>query len=326
MFRATLCSLLLVFASFIVSPLYAKDTYPSKPIEMIVPWPLGNATDTVARMVADRLSKELNVSMWVNNKPGANNAVGMMALANSAPDGYTIAFTSIGPMCIAPVINPDLPFDAKNGFAPIARISIGPDFVALVNNETPISNVQELVKASHLEAQGLSYASAGYGTLQHITGELFKSASGANLVHIPFKGAADAARATLAGDVPILFEVISVALPNIKSGKLRPLAVTSPERSPLLPDVPTFVEAGYPSVVAGGFTGLLGPADMPMELRQRISAALGRVMNTPEMRAWISKQGSVVATTSPEDFAAYLQQEQSQWEEKLREAGIKPQN
>jgi tripartite-type tricarboxylate transporter receptor subunit TctC len=308
----------------IAAPLvHAQDTYPNKQIRFIVPWAAGNLTDIVARKFGEKLSKALGQQIWIDNKPGAGGAIGMETLSKSVPDGYTIGLSAIGPMALSPALFSKLPYEPVRGFVPISMVFKGPAFVLLVESTSSISNLQELLLAAQSRSAGLNYASAGNGTLQHMTAELFKRYSGANLVHVPYRGSSEAIASVLGKQVPVLFETVSVVHPLIQSGRLRALAIGSAQRSPLLPNVPTFAETGHREVVTEGWQCVLAPAGTPIEIRQRIGTEIREIASAPEMAVWANALGGMAVSSTPDELAIYVRSEIARWAEVIRTAGIK---
>jgi len=318
-----LWKLLVVAGTISVSPLaVAQDVYPSKPIKLVVPWAAGNLTDTVARMLSERLGSALGQVVYVDNKGGASGIIGMEAIARSAPDGYTIGISAIGPLAMNPALYPSLPYNSVRDFTPISMVWSGP-MVVLVDANSPIRSLRELVDKSKQTAAGIDYATPGKGTLQHITAELLTKESGARLNHIPYRGSSQAMAGMLGGQIPVIVETLSVAMPHIRAGKLRPIAVSTASRSKLLPEVATISESGYPKVVTDGWICLIAPAGVPPAIQARLNSEVRKILATSDAQAWAATQGGWLAYGSPAELANHVQTEVARLGEVIRTAGIK---
>lgn len=307
----------------VIAPLsQAQDGYPSKPIRMMVPWAAGNLTDVIARMLAEKLSKSMGQQVWVENKGGASGLQGMEALSKAPPDGYTIGISASGPLAVNPALYPKLPYDPLRDFAPISMLWSGP-MVLLVDSGSSLKTVRDIVDRSKSSPGGLDYASPGNGTAQNITGELLKGASGARLNHIPHKGSGQSISNVLGGHIPIVFETLAVALPHIRSGKLRPIAIGSAERSDLLPGVPTIAESGYPTVLTDAWICLIAPAGIPIAIQQRLNAEIRKILDAPETQSWAAGQGGTIIASTPDELGKYMQSEIGRLGDIIRSAGIR---
>lgn len=298
----------------------AQDGYPARPITMIVPFAAGNVTDAIARLVGERLGRALGHPVVVENKPGASAGVGMAALAKATPDGYTIGFSSIGPLALNPALYAKLPYDPQKDFDMVSVVYRGPVLV-LVDAASPIQSLKDLVDRS--KAASIDFASPGAGSSQHLTGELLKSATGAKLNHVPNRGSGAAATLLLGKHVPVLLEVTTVGVPYIRNGQMRALAISSSRRLPALPDVPTFAEAGVPGVVAEGWLVLATPAGVPAPIRQRLAGEVAKIMRVPEVQEQIASRGGFPEAMTPEQSTAFVRAEQARWAEVIRAAGVK---
>jgi tripartite-type tricarboxylate transporter receptor subunit TctC len=297
----------------------AQDPFPQRPLTMIVPFAAGNVTDTVARKLSEKLGEALKQPVVVDNKPGASGIVGMNAIIKAAPDGHTLGLSAIGPMALNPALYPKLPYKPASELTVVSLVYKGP-LLVLVPQNSPIKNLAELV--ARAKKDGLDYASPGNGSSQHLTGELLRHATGAKLAHIPNRGSGQAASLLLGGHVPVMFESVSVAMPLIKSGQVRALAISSEQRLPVLPEVPTFAQAGYPSVVASGWLAVVVPVGVPAPVRERLSETIRQLMATPEMREAILQLGGTAESMTAEQSANFVRQDSQRWAELIKAAGI----
>jgi len=297
------------------------QAWPARPLRLIVPFPAGGPTDLVGRAAAEILRDDLGQPVIVDNRPGGNGTVGLAVLAKSAPDGYTIGLTAIT-LATAPHLGP-VPFDALNDFSPISNIaSMTPVIVA--NPALPAGTFTEFVSYARANPGKLSYGTPGVATVPHLAAEMLQAAAGIKLVHVPYKGAAQQIQDLLAGSILVDFQSsLVLALPQIKAGKLKPIAVLTPKRSPLLPDVPTVAESGYPGITAAPWFGLGGPAGLPRESVTRMNAVIVKGMQSKEVIDRFTAIGATVHTSTPEEFAAYIRSEYARWGDVIRKAGIK---
>lgn len=309
----------LLAGSFLPAVRAADAAYPSRPVTMIVPFAAGNVTDAIARLLADRLTASLGQAVVVENKPGASGGIGMSAISRAQPDGYTIGLGAIGPLALNPALYSKLPYDPVNGFSVISVVYRGP-LLILVHTSSPWKTLKDLVEAS--QQGSLDYATPGAGSSQHLTAELFKRASGAKLSHVPNRGSGQAATLLLGKHVPVLFEVTTVGVPYVKQGQMRALAISSAERLPALPDVPTLREAGYP-VSTEGWLCLVGPAGMPEASRQRLADEARKIMEQPEVKAQVANLGGFATSLSSVQSASYVQAEIKRWGELIHSLNIK---
>lgn len=309
----------LLAGSFFPAVRAADAAYPSRPVTMIVPFAAGNVTDAIARLLADRLTASLGQAVVVENKPGASGGIGMSAISRAQPDGYTVGLGAIGPLALNPALYSRLPYDPVNGFSVISVIYRGPMLV-LVHPSSPWKTLKDLVDAS--QQGSLDYATPGAGSSQHLTAELFKRASGAKLNHVPNRGSGQAATLLLGKHVPVLFEVTTVGVPYVKQGQMRALAISSAERLPALPDVPTLREAGYP-VSTEGWLCLIAPPGLPEAARQRLADETRKVMEQPEVKAQVANLGGFATSLSSAQSASYVQAEIKRWGELIHSLNIK---
>jgi tripartite-type tricarboxylate transporter receptor subunit TctC len=302
-----------------VSVLHAQ-TYPSRPVRMLVGFPPGGGTDITARMLAPKLSEYLGQQFVVENRPGATTNIASDLVAKSAPDGYTLLFTTSA-LAINMSLYKNLTFDALRDFAPISVFANSPNLL-IVHPSAP-STIAELLAQARAKPGTMNYSSAGAGTTQHLAAELFKHRSGTDIVHIPYKGTAASLTAVIAGEVNLSFANVPAIIGLFKSGRLMALAVTDSARSQLMPDVPTMKEAGVDGVEAPVWYALLGPAALPREIVGTLGSATARAARDPDLRRRMLEQGAEPIGSTPEEFAKLLREEVPRWAEIVRISGAK---
>jgi tripartite-type tricarboxylate transporter receptor subunit TctC len=311
---------LLAALALVAAAAAAAQGYPAKPVRIISPFPPGQATDIMARLVADNLAQALGQPFLVENRAGAGGAIGTEAAAKAAPDGYTLAMGTVGPLAISPALYSKLGYDPVRDFAPISNLGLTPQTL-VVSASSELKTLKDLVERSKREP--LDYASSGNGSASHLAMEMFRTASGAQLSHVPFKGSSDAQTQVLAGRVPIMFDAIPGVAAQMKAGKLRALGIASPERSPYFPDVPTIAEQGYPGFAAVGWIGIVAPARTPEAILDRLNAEVRRVIARPEVRERLAALSFLPVGDSREQFAAYIREEVARWAKAVKESGAK---
>jgi len=299
----------------------AQAPYPSRPIHMIVPFPPGGVSDAAARLVADALTKRLNQQVVVDNKPGATGNVSGQFVAQAEPDGYTIMLAYNGIMTINPFVFAKLPFDVLKDFTPIGKIGDYP-FIMTVNPNVPAKNLQELIALSKSSPKGLDYGTSGSGSNEHLIATLIVQKTGANLTHIPYKGGGPAMADAMAGHIPIGMASVAGGTALVKAGKLRPIVVSSAERWPSLPDVPTVVESGVPDVVVMSWIGLVGPGKMPKPVVDRLNAELNAALATQELKDKMFELGVRVTPDSPDGFRELIKRDYDRNGPVIKAAGI----
>ena len=296
--------------------------YPSKPVRVIVPFPPGQAADIFGRMVAERLAAKWGQGVAVENRAGGGGIPGVMAAKQAAPDGYTLLVGTSGTLGVNPSIYASIPYDPLKDFAPASNIFIAP-LVLVAHPSFAHNDVKGLVTAAKQRPGTIHYASAGPGTAQHMTGELFKHRAGVDLVHVPYKGSGPGMTDLIGGQVPIMFDSLASALPHIKSGRIKILAVTTAERVPQLPEVPAIAEAGYPGYAGVGWSGFVLPAGTPREIVEKVSADTQAVLREPEMTQRIIERGAVPDPTTPQQYTEFIRAEIAKWGEVARLAKVK---
>ena len=298
------------------------QSYPSKPIRLVVPFTPGGVTDTSGRLIAEQLSKRLGQQVIVDNKPGASGNIGTQQVAAAEGDGYTLLLGFDGTLVINPHVFPKTGFDTLKDFAPIGKI--GDAVLILVANPSfPAKNLKDLIALSKTQAGGLSYGTSGTGGTPHIAGELLRQRTGANLVHVPYKGGGQALTDVLGGNIPLVYTAIAGAIPHVKSGKLLPIAVSSSKRASSMPDVATFIENGVTDFEASSWVGLLAPAKTPRAIITRHNTELTAVLNDPEVKERLNGMGITAAPGTAESFGAELSRDLAKYGPVVKAAGIK---
>ena len=301
---------------------HAQAPYPTKPIRIVVPFPAGGTTDILARAVAQKLTETMGQTVVVDNRPGAGGNIGAELVAKSPPDGYTLLMGTVGTHAINASLYAKMPYDHVKDFAPVILVAGVPN-VLVVNPSVPANNVQELIAYIKANPGKVNFASSGSGTSIHLAGELFKTMAGVSMTHVPYKGSAPAVTDLLGGQVQLMFDNLPSALPHIKAGKLRALAVTSTQRASALPDVPTVAEAGLPGFDATSWFGLLAPAGTPKDVVAKLNAEVAKWLASPEAREKLASQGAIAAGQSPEDFTRHIAAETAKWQKVVKESGAK---
>lgn len=319
--RRTLRTLLLAALTGVLPASTFAQAWPSKPLKLVVPYPPGGAADVVGRLFADKLSEALKQPVVVENKPGAGTAIAAEYLAKSAPDGYTLAIVPTGQPTILPHVAKDLRYDALKDFTPIAQLAYTGVVIAAANN-FPANTLKEYVAAAKAKPGAVSFSSSGSGTIIHLAGEYFALASGTQLLHVPFKGSAPAVTALLAGEVNSAFDTLTVLAPQIKAGNVKGLAIASRERSPLLPDLPTVAESGYPDFEVTSWFGVSGPAGLPPEIVKRLNDEINAIQKRPEVRESLAQKGLTVWPSTPAAFAARIKADHAKYGPVVKNAKV----
>ena len=315
--RATLVAFT---ALLMAAPTVAQTGYPDRPVRIIVGFTAGSATDITARMFAQKLNAAWNVPVTVENIPGAGGSVGGDRVAKAAPDGTTLYWGANGAMTINPSLLPNPTFDTVRDLAPIARVLVMPSLL-VVNNDVPAKSVAELFALAKARPGQLSYASPGVGTPQHIAGELLKSLAGVDIVHVPYRGVALAD--VIGGRVTMTLQNMGAILPVVRDGKLRALAVTSNQRSPIIPELPTLAESGFPGFEAISWFGLLAPAHTAAPIIAKVHEEIVKIAAQTDMRERLAQLGLDVAVNSPDEFAAVINADIAKWAKVIKDANIK---
>ena len=318
--RASLGAVFLVCAIVIASPLLAQ-TYPDHPIKLIVPSAPGGPTDIPARITAGFIPK-LGQPGVVENRPGAGGALGARSVASSPPDGYTLLVGNTSVFAVNPAVSTSAGYDPLKDFAPVAKFSESFQ-ILVVDPSLRVTSVKELLAYIKANPGKLNYAHTGVGGLPHLTAELFIARTGANIVGVPYRSGGEAVTAVLGQNVQMTFEAISILLPLIREGKVRALAVTSPARTPLAPDLPTMMEAGVPNYEVTTFNGIAAPAGTPAPITGKLNAAINEGLMTAATKETLARLGAVASPGSPEDFAAFIAAELAKWRSVAQKANVK---
>ena len=302
---------------------YAADTFPSRPIRLIVPYPPGGGTDIVGRVLGEKLSANLGQPIVVDNRGGAGGVLGTEIVAKAVPDGYTLLLVPTSHV-INPSIYAKLPYDTAKDFAPITMVASAPILMA-VNRRVPAETVRGFVEAAKANPKAIgNYGSAGVGTVFHLTGQLFNQLSGLSLQHVPYRGGGPTVTALLAGEIPLAFETMLSLQPHVRAGSLRALAITSPRRSVTMPEIPTTADAGFPDLVAENSYALFAPARTPVPILMRLQDAAVAALALPDVRDRLREQGAEAVGNSSAELTAYVATEIPKWTALARQAGVKP--
>jgi tripartite-type tricarboxylate transporter receptor subunit TctC len=319
----TIIGILAVFATlFAPSPSFAQASYPDRPVRMIVAFPPGGPSDIVARLMADKLTEAMGKPYVVENISGASGNIGTERVAKSAPDGYTLLISAPGPLVVNQSLYGKLPYDPIRDLAPISQLCYTPN-VLVVNNDVPARTVQELVALARTNPGKLSFASGGAGTSNHLAAELFKVMAGIDLQHVPYRGVSVSVPDILGGRIPVAFLSTPTALPLVRDGKLRGLAVGSKQRWPAAPELPTMDEAGISGFNSIVWHSFLAPAGTPPAIVDRLHRETVRILALPDVRKKFEDQGLEVVGSTPAEFAALIKSEGAQWAQVIKKAGLK---
>jgi tripartite-type tricarboxylate transporter receptor subunit TctC len=318
---AVVTALLALMASAVALPADAQN-YPTRPVKLVVPFPPGGSLDITGRLIAQRLSEMWGQAVVVENKPGAGGNIGADFVAKSPPDGYTVLLGALSTHAVNPNLYAKMPYDAVKDFAPITLIAITPN-VLVVNAATPVNNVKEFIAWTKANPGKLAFGSGSNGSAGHLAGELYKVETGTDAVHIPFKGGAPATQALLAGDTQFMFDNLANAMAQVKAGKLKALAVTTAQRSPLVPELPTMAEAGLPGFDISTWYGLFAPAGTPAAIVGKWNADVTKILTTPDVRAKLMADGAEPAPDTSEQFAQMISRELAKYARIIKASGAK---
>jgi tripartite-type tricarboxylate transporter receptor subunit TctC len=321
---AAACGLALVSIFWeIASAQTPASAYPVKPVRLIVPFPAGGGVDFIGRIVGQKLSERLGQQVAIDNRAGANGIVGLEALKAAPPDGYTIAAASAGPLTVNPFIYAKLPYDTLRDFTHIANMVNFP-LLLVAHPSLPVKNVKELMALARTSPGQVTYSHPGVGNSGHLAGELFNSLAKAKILAIPYKGTAPAVVAVLSGEAHLTYSSIPTILPHVKSGRVRALGIGNAQRIPSLPEFPTIAEMGLPGYEAYAWGGMIGPANMPQPVVQRLSKEIVDILRQKDVTDRMYAEGTVPTPSGPDEFTAYIRSELKKWGEVVKLAGIKP--
>jgi tripartite-type tricarboxylate transporter receptor subunit TctC len=298
------------------------QAWPARPVRFIVPWPVGGLNDLIARVYNDQVSKTLGQTVVNDFKPGAGGRIGVSEIARAAPDGYTIGMGNLGPLTIYPHLYKNMAYDVKKDIVPIAMFAASPQ-VLVTTNGLPVTNVKDLIALARAQPGKLNYASVGIGTLQQLAFQLILNKTPADIVHVPYKGTSESLPNLIGGQVQAMIDTLPVLLAQIKAGKIRALAVTTPQRVPQLPDVPTLAESGYPEIDAMSWYAVIVPTGTPKPIIDRLYQEYTAAAQTPEVQKFLSDQGLVYLPNTQSQFAARIEAESARWGQIIREQNIK---
>jgi tripartite-type tricarboxylate transporter receptor subunit TctC len=298
------------------------QTYPTKPIRVIVPFPAGESIDATARLIAQPWMAALGQQMVIDNRGGAGGTIGTELTAKAPPDGYTISYGNLGPLSIGPNLYQKLGYDLFKDLAPVSQVTSLP-FVLFGSTTLPVNTAQELVAYAKARPGQLNFGSTGVGSGLHLMGELFKLTAGVDIVHVPFKGVAQAVPDMMAGRLQLAFNTIPAFLPHVKAGRLKAFVITAPKRSPLLPDVPACNEAGLPGLDANAWHAVVAPAGTPKEIVRKLYQTLAATLASPEVRSQLAAVGAEPVASSPEEFAKFMRAESGKWARVIKAGGVK---
>ncbi len=315
--RILVAALLAVFAGAA-----GAQTYPNKPIRIVVPYAAGGTSDILARQIGPKLTDAWGQPVVVENKPGANGNVGADFVAKSAPDGYTLLLTDLGGLVISASVYPKLPFNPAKDFSPVVMVSYSPHVLA-VNPDVQVKDVKELVAMAKAHPGKLNFAISGIGGAPHLAGIEFAQRLGLDWTYIPYKGGADAITGVVGRQAHVLFNGMLATWPHVTGGRLRALAISAAQRVPSAPETPTVAEQGLPGFETGSYQGVIGPAGMPRETVAKLNAELVKVLNTAEMKERFAKQGTEVRTGTPDSLGSWMTSEQAKWAKVVKESGAK---
>ncbi|HEV7801294.1 MAG TPA: tripartite tricarboxylate transporter substrate binding protein [Burkholderiales bacterium] len=308
----------------IASPAIAQDSYPSRPIRLVILVTPGGGSDVTARTIGQKLTESWGQQVIVDNRPGAGGIVGMEITAKANPDGYTLVLGTIGPVAVNPSLYEKLPYDSSKSFDAVAR-TVSALNVLVVRPTLPVSSVKELIAYAKANPGKLNFGSSGAGAADHLAGELFNTLAGVRMQHVPYKGGAPAMIDLLGGNVELIFATVSTAVAHLKSGRIRPLAITAGKRTDLFPDIPTVAEAGVPGFAVENWYGVIAPAGVPKPIIGKLHREINRILTLPDVKERLYSMGIVpFPAASPDEFGSYIKAEINKYGAVVKAAGIKP--
>ena len=318
------CVVAIVFAlsAAAAAPLATTPPYPAKPIRLVVPFAAGGSTDIVARLIAQKLTEQWGRQVVVDNRAGANGAIGMEIVARASADGHTLVLGYIANLGTGPALNPKLPYDAIKDFAPISHIVSAPS-IAVIHPSVAAKNLQEVIALARAKPAAISFGTAAVGSIGHLSGELLNHLAGVTMQHVPYKGGGQAVIDVLAGQIPMVIIGMTAVTPHVRSGRLRPIATTGAKRSFAFPDVPTVAEQGFPGFSADAWYGILSTGGTPRPIIDKLHGEVVRIMKLPEAKDRMANVGFEIVASTPEEFAKLIREEIPKWTKIVREAGIR---
>jgi len=317
----------ILYLAFLLPPLFmagahAQTAYPVKPVRVIVPFPPGGPSDVAFRTIAPRISEALGQQIIVDNRGGAGGATGTELVAKSPPDGYTLLHGTIGGLAVSPTLNPKLGYNTLRDLAPLTQ-TVNVSYIVTLHPSVPARSMKELLALARAHPGKLNYGTSGAGTGPHLAGELLNMMAGIKIVHVPYKGSAPAQTALLSGEVDITFENTLIVLPQLKAGRVRPIAATGEQRSKLMPDLPTVAESGLPGYSASGWYGMLAPAATPKDIVARLNTAITSALRAPDISSRLTSLAAEPAPGTPEQFTAFIRSEIDKWAKVVKAAKMK---
>jgi tripartite-type tricarboxylate transporter receptor subunit TctC len=312
----------LLLALLLAAPVHAQQ-YPTRPVRFVVPFAPGGSVDTLARTISPRLAEALGQQVVVDNRSGGNGNIGMEIVAQSRPDGHTGLLGYIANLAIFPSLVKSLPYDPVKDYAPVTQVATSPN-VLTAHPSVPAKSLKELIALAKTKPGTVTFASTGVASVGHLTGELLNTLAGVKMTHVPYKGGGQAIIDLLGGHVNVMFSGFSAAMPHIKSGKIRALAVTGAQRSPALAETPTLAEQGFPGVEATAWYGVLLPAATPRPIVTRLHSEITKILKVPDVVQRLDPLGFEIVASTPEEFGAYIKSEIRKWEKVVRASGAKP--
>ena len=304
------------------APAHAQEAFPSRPITLVIPFPAGGATDVLGRLIGKKLGDKLGQSVVIDNRAGAGTVIGASYVAKAAPDGYTLLLSSGTTFTVNPAVRPRLPYDPVKSFDPIG-ITGRTGLILLASKSVPVNDVKQFVSAVKAAPDKYSYGSFGAGTTSQFAGEMFFHAAGLKIQHVPYKGSAGVVNAMLAGDIDLTFDSISTSMPHIRGGRMHALAVTSPQRSALVPEVPTVQEQGIAGFDVTGWYALIAPAGTPPEITQRLSREIAAALRQPQLQSQLAAGGYEPVGSTPEALQAHIEREITRWAAVVKSTGAR---
>lgn len=306
----------------VIASVHAEEKYPSKPIRVIIPFSPGGTSDTLARMMGQKMSESWGQPVVIDSRPGAGGIIGTEIAMHAAPDGYTLMHGNMGQFAINPALYTKLPYDTLRDFIPLSLVATAPQLL-VVNPALPVKNVKELIELARAKPGQLNYGSGGFGVLSFVGGEMFKSLAGVNITHVSYKGTILAQNDLIAGQVQMVFSDMPIALPQAKAGKLRALAVTGPQRTPLVPGMPTVAESGLPGYVLVNWWGMFAPKGVPKAIVAKLAPEIVRVHRLADIRDRFALLGVEPASSTPAEFTAYIKSEATRYAKIIKDSGAK---